>query len=45
MRQRKTYSGTFKAQVVLELLFGKKNRSINPNNSLEWNVFPGIYFG
>jgi transposase-like protein len=43
MNKRKTYSGTFKAQVVLELLFGKKNLvdlaaeyEIHPNQIKNW---------
>jgi transposase-like protein len=43
MNKRKTYSGTFKAQVVLELLFEKKKLSdlaaeyeIHPNQIKNW---------
>jgi transposase-like protein len=43
MKKRKTYSGTFKAQVVLELLFGKKNLvdlaaqyELHPNQIKNW---------
>jgi transposase-like protein len=43
MKKRKTYSGTFKAQVVLELLFGKKDLidlaaqyELHPNQIKNW---------